>query len=124
MKPLSSPVALVGGKRKRVSRADLAVAEAVASERQTARLVSHGGVQSVRLPKEFRLPGTEVRIWKDGKRVVLEPIETGLDAVFAAITDRQDAARAERQPMPKRSRAPGLPEPEPVTPRRVPRKRP
>jgi len=29
----------------------------------------------VRLPKEFRLPGTEVRVTKVGDKVILEPIE-------------------------------------------------
>ena len=33
-----------------------------------------GGRQAVRLPKEFRLPGDEVRIHREGRRIVLEPI--------------------------------------------------
>jgi antitoxin VapB len=41
----------------------------------TAKLFQHGRSQAVRLPKEFRLPGTEVRVSKVGDKVVLEPIE-------------------------------------------------
>jgi antitoxin VapB len=35
----------------------------------------HGRSQAVRLPKEFRLPGEEVRVRKDGEKVILEPLE-------------------------------------------------
>ncbi len=41
----------------------------------TAKLFMHGGSQAVRLPKEFRLPGTEVRVSRLGNKVILEPIE-------------------------------------------------
>ncbi|WP_442756807.1 antitoxin [Methylocystis sp. JAN1] len=42
----------------------------------TAKLFRHGRSQAVRLPKEFRLPGTEVRVSKVGDKVVLEPLES------------------------------------------------
>ena len=41
----------------------------------TAKLFKHGRSQAVRLPKEFRFEGTEVRVSKVGDKVVLEPIE-------------------------------------------------
>ena len=41
----------------------------------TAKLFTHGGSQAVRLPKEFRLPGTEVRVSRFGNKVILEPID-------------------------------------------------
>ena len=41
----------------------------------TAKIFMHGRSQAVRLPKEFRLPGTEVRVTKVGNKVILEPIE-------------------------------------------------
>lgn len=41
----------------------------------TAKLFQHGRSQAVRLPKEFRMPGTEVRVSKVGHKVILEPIE-------------------------------------------------
>jgi antitoxin VapB len=40
----------------------------------TAKLFMHGRSQAVRLPKEFRLPGKEVRVSKVGDAVLLEPI--------------------------------------------------
>lgn len=42
----------------------------------TAKLFMHGRSQAVRLPKEFRLPGSEVRVIRSGEKVILEPIET------------------------------------------------
>ncbi|MCY4375661.1 MAG: type II toxin-antitoxin system VapB family antitoxin [Spirochaetaceae bacterium] len=41
---------------------------------QTAKIFWSGRSQAVRLPKEFRMSGDEVRIRKQGAAVVLEPI--------------------------------------------------
>jgi antitoxin VapB len=41
----------------------------------TAKLFMHGRSQAVRLPKEFRFEGTEVRVSKVGDKVILEPSE-------------------------------------------------
>jgi antitoxin VapB len=40
----------------------------------TAKLFMHGRSQAVRLPKEFRFEGSEVRVSKVGDKVILEPI--------------------------------------------------
>jgi antitoxin VapB len=40
---------------------------------KTAKVFKHGGSQAVRLPKEFRLEGTEVLIERRGEVVVLRP---------------------------------------------------
>ena len=40
----------------------------------TAKLFTHGRSQAVRLPKEFRFEGREVRVTKVGRRVILEPM--------------------------------------------------
>jgi antitoxin VapB len=40
-----------------------------------AKLFMHGRSQAVRLPKEFRFEGTEVRVSKIGDKVILEPME-------------------------------------------------
>jgi len=62
----------------------------------------------VRLPKEFRLPGTEVRVRRVGRGVLLEPMGTGVEdvrRVFAEI-DRLvggeflPEGRPEQPPMP------------------------
>jgi len=44
-------------------------------KRPTAKLFMHGRSQAVRLPKEFRFEGSEVRISKVGDKVILEPTE-------------------------------------------------
>ena len=41
----------------------------------TAKLFMHGRSQAVRLPKDFRLPGKEVKVTRVGNAVLLEPIE-------------------------------------------------
>ena len=46
---------------------------------ETAKLFRHGRSQAVRLPKAFRLPGTEVRVRRMGRSIVLEPIEDSFD---------------------------------------------
>lgn len=40
-----------------------------------AKLFKNGRSQAVRLPKAFRFEGTEVRIRKQGEKVILEPIK-------------------------------------------------
>lgn len=45
----------------------------------TAKLFKHGRSQAVRLPKEFRFEGTEVRIRREGESVVLEPVKPKFD---------------------------------------------
>ena len=40
----------------------------------TAALFMNGGSQAVRLPREFRFEGNAVRIWREGRRVILEPL--------------------------------------------------
>jgi antitoxin VapB len=40
-----------------------------------AKIFWSGRSQAVRLPKEYRLEGKEVHISRDGRKVILEPIE-------------------------------------------------
>ena len=42
----------------------------------TAKLFKNGRSQAVRLPKEFRFKGTEVKIRQEGSKVILEPLAT------------------------------------------------
>jgi antitoxin VapB len=81
---------------------------AVMAKTGTAKLFKHGRSQAVRLPKDFRLPGTEVRVRRVGRGVLLEPMERDIEdvkAVFAEI-DRLGGAdflpegRPEQPPMP------------------------
>lgn len=77
-------------------------------ETGTAKLFRHGRSQAVRLPKEFRLPGKEVRVRHFGRGVLLEPMERDvedIEAIFAEL-DRLGArdflpeGRPEQPPMP------------------------
>jgi antitoxin VapB len=49
------------------------------SNARTAKIFKHGRSQAVRLPKEFRMPGTEVRVRRIGRGVLLEPIDVPFD---------------------------------------------
>ena len=69
--------------------------------RETARLFVHGGSQAVRLPKEFRFSGEEVRIRREGDKVILEPLQRDLKAFWAEI-DRLREAAGEPFPDPPR----------------------
>ena len=66
----------------------------------TAKLFKSGRSQAVRLPKEFRFEGKEVRIRRHGRSVLLEPMEVDLDAVFAKI-DSYRVKFPERAPQPR-----------------------
>jgi len=54
---------------------------------ETAKLFHNGNSQAVRLPKEFRIPGNEVKIFKKGSQVILEPIETTWDPLFESLSE-------------------------------------
>jgi antitoxin VapB len=62
------------------------------NESGTAKLFKHGRSQAVRLPKEFRMPGTEVRVRRIGRSVLLEPIGAPFDvkAWFAKLDEYRD----------------------------------
>jgi antitoxin VapB len=60
------------------------------AESETAKLFKHGGSQAVRLPKEFRLPGTEVRVRRLGRGVLLEPLDFDVGAWLAALGRYKD----------------------------------
>jgi antitoxin VapB len=65
-------------------------------EGDTAKIFTSGGSQAVRLPKAYRFEGSEVLIWRDGPRVILEPIpqrartQAELDAMWARIRALDD----------------------------------
>lgn len=62
------------------------------SDFSTAKLFKHGRSQAVRLPKEFRMPGSEVRVRRIGRGVLLEPLDEPFDvkAWFAKIDEYLD----------------------------------
>jgi antitoxin VapB len=72
---------------------------------ETAKLFKHGGSQAVRLPKAFRLPGTEVRVRRIGRGVLLEPMEFDVGAWRSALGRYKDVPfmeeGREQPPMPE-----------------------
>ncbi len=76
------------------------------TDQPKAKIFKHGRSQAVRLPKEFRLPGKEVRVRRVGNAVLLEPLDQpfDLDAWWAKL-DEYGAeflpeGRPEQPPMP------------------------
>jgi antitoxin VapB len=65
---------------------------AMMSDTGTAKLFKRGRSQAVRLTKEFRMPGTEVRVRRIGRAVLLEPVDAPFDvkAWFAKIDEYLD----------------------------------
>jgi antitoxin VapB len=57
-----------------------------------AKLFKHGRSQAVRLPKQFHMPGTEVRVRRVGRDLLLEPIGLPFDvkAWFAKLDEYLD----------------------------------
>jgi antitoxin VapB len=75
----------------------------------TARLFWSGRSQAVRLPKEYRFAGEEVRIRRHGEAVILEPIASDwswLDAIAGHMSDDFLSDGREQPPMP--AERPGL----------------
>lgn len=50
-----------------------------------AKIFQNGRSQAVRLPKEFRLSGKEVKISKQGDKIILEPIESSWEQWFTSL---------------------------------------
>jgi antitoxin VapB len=72
----------------------------------TARVFRSGNSQAVRLPKEYRLKGAEVEIFRRGDEIVLREQAEGLVRAFEILADlpagflsegREDAPPQERE---------------------------
>ncbi len=50
-----------------------------------AKTFMHGRSLAVRLPKAFRMDGKEVRVRRDGRRLILEPILSDIDEWFECL---------------------------------------
>ena len=62
---------------------------------ERAKIFWSGRSQAVRLPKEFRFPGKEVRIRRHGNAVILEPVAedwSWLDSIASRVDE--DFAKA------------------------------
>ena len=72
---------------------------------QTARIFWSGRSQAVRLPKEFRFSGEQVRIRRHGSAVILEPVAEDwnwLDAIAGQLDEDFAQAAGEKSPEQKR----------------------
>lgn len=50
------------------------------------KLFKNGRNQAVRIPREFELPGNEAVMWKEGRRLIIEPVKPkSLLAVLATL---------------------------------------
>jgi len=78
---------------------------------RTAKLFKHGRSQAVRLPKEFRMPGKEVRVRRIGRSVLLEPMGVPFDvqAWLAKLDEDRDEPF-----MPEGKQQPDMPAPRKV----------
>ena len=65
-----------------------------------AKLFRNGRSQAVRLPREFRFEGDRVRIRRDGRGVLIEPLATNIGEWFAELDRDRNPFMAEgrRQP--------------------------
>ena len=72
---------------------------------KTAKLFWSGRSQAVRLPKEFRMDGKEVRIRKQGASVVLEPVVSD----WAWLPEGKFSAHRRAQQQRIRSGLPSMP---------------
>jgi antitoxin VapB len=57
---------------------------------QTAKIFQNGRSQAIRLPKAYRLPGTEVKISREGNRIILEPLEQSWGDWLEALNQFSD----------------------------------
>jgi antitoxin VapB len=101
---LSSPRALPTAPARKYLFSERSDAVDDTQTTQTAKLFKHDGSQAARLPKDFHLPGKEVRVRRLGRGVLLEPMERSIEvikAIFAEI-DRLVGTnfRPEQPPMP------------------------
>lgn len=56
-------------------------------DRRTVKLYRHGRHQTVRIPVAFELPGDEAIMFRDGDRLVIEPVrKRGLVALLQTMT--------------------------------------
>jgi len=73
---------------------------------ETAKLFMSGRSQAVRLPKAYRLSGTEVFIKKVGNALVLIPRDDPWDTLFESLEHFEPGFRLEReQPSRQQKRA-------------------
>jgi len=56
----------------------------------TAKVFKNGNSQAVRLPKEFRVKGKEVKVYHLGKSIVLQPINESWKDIYNELAGLSD----------------------------------
>ena len=82
--------------------------------KRRAKLFRNGRNQAVRIPRAFELPGNEVFIRKEGRRLIIEPVEKGsllelLETLQSLKEDFRRVGEVVTKPLPPQTRACGLP---------------
>ena len=54
---------------------------------KTTKLFQNGSSQTVSLPHAFRISGNEVKIFKHGNQIILEPMEMTWDSLFESLNE-------------------------------------
>jgi antitoxin VapB len=74
----------------------------------TARLFKSGNSQALRLPKEFRLRGKEVEIFRRGDEIVLREAKGGMTRAFDLLADLSEDILPEKRVDPPPQKRKGL----------------
>ncbi len=53
----------------------------------TAKLFQNGNSQAIRIPKKYRMPGTEVLISKKDDTIILTPVPANWEMLFSALDE-------------------------------------
>lgn len=57
---------------------------------ETAKLIQDGSTQMISLPQNYKISGDEVRIYRQGKKIILEPVEKTWGSLFESLNDFPD----------------------------------
>jgi antitoxin VapB len=63
---------------------------------KTAKIFKNGQSQAVRLPREFRIEGTEVYVKRSGNAVILIPMKNSWDSLTQSLDKFSDDFMVER----------------------------
>jgi len=74
---------------------------------QRAKLFKSGGSQAVRLPKDFRFEGEEILVFRQGDRVILEPLKRSWNREFLELAGSAPNFPYPEEPPPGEPGSPG-----------------
>ncbi|TGK06647.1 AbrB/MazE/SpoVT family DNA-binding domain-containing protein [Leptospira semungkisensis] len=62
-----------------------------------AKIFKNGDSQAIRLPKQFRFKGKEVYIRREGKNIILTPIDDVVDRLWETLNEFSSDLKIERE---------------------------